>query len=48
MANIKWVDSEGDRLTCQREGCEAEIRCHGLCSKHYQHFYYQSSKNRWF
>lgn len=48
MPNLKWVNEDGTRMTCQYAECEEPVRCHGLCSRHYQHFYYQSSKNSWF
>lgn len=40
MANIKWSSGDGERASCEYEDCDRDVRCLGLCSKHYYHLYY--------
>lgn len=47
MVNSKWVDENGERVICAYEGCQSPVRCQGMCSKHYQHFYYMSVRGEW-
>lgn len=40
----KWDAENGDRLPCKVDECEEPIRCCGLCDRHYQTFYYHSTR----
>lgn len=31
----KWIKEDGTRMKCFEEGCERDVYCKGLCSKHY-------------
>ena len=42
----KWVNPDGTRKSCAKDGCETPVTSQGLCKSHYDQLYYRATRGQ--